>query len=585
MKYIKKCLISILLGIFLSGASAVQTNEDLGWYISRAEEAIADEYYEAAVSFLREGQQLYPEAYELYQILGDLFYEKDLFTLALEEYQNAAHIVPEDFDVLRSIAHTQGKLNLNRDSVFTLENILELYPDQRNVITDLGWMYFKTYQLNKGEKLILDAMDTYGEDRSFAMTLGTIYSGMYEYEKGKKYYLLSIEDALKKNQSYFASVAYYNLSLLEHSFYNYNSSLEYTNLSLRTADRASGHLAKGELYQTKMEFSKAHEEYQNAYIIDTTPLAKINLADLYHEWGMLDLALAYADEVMNNDDTSWMYNFGIDPGRHLMELHLLYSDIYKGMANRDKLYAGNSFVNSIGSFFSGIKYSVLEWYHRQKYHHFCIRVGKTYLEEGNLLDAYWSFYKGNEDYNEVALKYLKLAKDFETSVAPGSFPFYDQEEGKIRGSIDLLLSSIKKFDPVWEIQGICNSIITLVPLLRKEKMDGEARDLLNRLYTINPGSFIRNGLGLPVIMDNGIENNLIRLLRKGGVEISFDENTSGFMYRLEIFKSISGNISYKLRDIKNNLLIISKETEINGFSGNNAEDLSIEIIGNLYSVN
>ena len=57
------------------------------------------------------------------------------------------------------------------------------------------------------------------------MTLGTLYSGIYDYENSKHNYLEAINEALDANNSHFASVAYYNLSLLEHSFYHFSEAL------------------------------------------------------------------------------------------------------------------------------------------------------------------------------------------------------------------------------------------------------------------------------------------------------------------------------------------------------------------------
>ena len=99
-------------------------------------------------------------------------------------------------------------------------------------------MYFKTHQLEKGEQLLLEALESYGPDRGMYMTLGTLYSGLYDYNNSKRFYLKAIEDALETDDPYFASVAYYNLSLLEHSFYHFNSALRYTEESIRSSDRA-----------------------------------------------------------------------------------------------------------------------------------------------------------------------------------------------------------------------------------------------------------------------------------------------------------------------------------------------------------
>ncbi|HOV63933.1 MAG TPA: hypothetical protein PLG43_08650, partial [Spirochaetia bacterium] len=257
---------------------------DADWYASEAKSALEVENYEYAVKVLKEGKKFFPDAYNLQVLLGDIYSEKELYSLAREEYEGALSRVPEDFSILYKTSQVLGKLNEEKKAVALLEKIHRLYPEDRDVISDLAWMYFKTYQLTKGEKLLKDSIEAFGSNRSFSMTLGTIYSGMYEYDLAKSYYLESIKDSAGEEGRYFASVAYYNLSLLERGFYHYNSALDYTDRSLSLADRASGHLAKGELWKARMDFDKAHEEFQRAYAIDSTPLAKVSLADLYQQW-------------------------------------------------------------------------------------------------------------------------------------------------------------------------------------------------------------------------------------------------------------------------------------------------------------
>jgi tetratricopeptide (TPR) repeat protein len=423
-----------------------------------------------------------------------------------------------------------------------LERIVSLYPENTEVISDLAWMYFKTYQLTKGEKLLKESIEAFGENRNFSMTLGTIYSGMYEYDSARRYYLDSIKQSPGEEGKYFSSVAYYNLSLLEHGFYHYNSALEYTDASLNLADRAPGHLARGELWKARMDFEKAHEEYQKAYSIDATPLAKINLADLYVKWGRFDSSKAYLDEVMNTTNNSWMYYFGTDMKRHYMEIHRVYEKLYEGMANRERVMPRKGIVKKIRSLFSLLSYRILSWYHGRKYRSYSYDVGTFYQNEGNLLDADWAFYQANEQYPEVARTYLERARQFETSIAPASAPFYLLEEGKVRKDPQILHEAIDAFHPVWEREGTADALAALIPLLRREGHKIEARDALNRLYEISHSALLVNGLGLPIEIRGEVDSGLRRGLKRCGFELSLAEGEEGFLYALSL-RGEGGRIS------------------------------------------
>ena len=170
---------------------------------------------------------------------------------------------------------------------------------------------------------MLDGIARLGRQRGMTMTLGTIYSGMNRYDESKKYYTLSVEEALRVGDKDFASIAYYNLSLLEHDFFHFNSALRYTDESLAVEERPSGHLSRGELFQSRMDFDSAQSEFQAAYATDATPLSKVNMAILLQKFGNLDLARRYAEEVMSSQDLAWLLYYGTDLTRHFKDMHQL----------------------------------------------------------------------------------------------------------------------------------------------------------------------------------------------------------------------------------------------------------------------
>ncbi|MEW5816723.1 MAG: tetratricopeptide repeat protein [Spirochaetota bacterium] len=583
-------LFIVILISYGNAQSADSIPDGIEGFIAKAKEAIEKENYEYAVGILNAGKARYPQAAEPAILLGDLYSDKKLYNLALKEYQEADRRLPGDDEILHRIATAYGRLNEEDKAVDYLEKVLSLEPDNPEIITDLGWMYFKTHRLAEGEKLLLGSIDKYGNNRSFAMTLGTIYSGMYEYRKAKESYLFSIQDALKNNGQYFASVAYYNLSLLEHGFYRFNSALDYTNRSLEMSERAPGHISKGELYQSRMDFKQAHDEYQRALALDTTPLAKLNLADLYRKFGLFKNAYAYVDDVIKSTDLSWMYYFGTDIERHSMDLYRILADLYEGMAHEERLIPKIGLLHEIKSFFLIAQYSIMEWYYRQKQRANAIRTGKKYFEEGNLLDAYWSFYKGNEGYPEIALKYLIKAREIEVSVAPGALPSYIQEEGKIKKNIALLQESISKFQPEWEKEGIAESLRLLIPLLNRKNHTEARRMAVNRLYSINPGALLQSGFGLPILLVSdlkvsrpGFFRKITSLLRKSGFEVGFSDGP-GFTYQMSITCGEGNTIVYLLKDRRNMKAIYNESLTLPAFTGKNLVKLVQDIVDNTYRI-
>ena len=548
----------LLVFLLLVHPLEAQGDKSADWYHETATEAISNENYESAVRIIEEGKEKYPKSPELHLLSADLYYDKELYKLALDEYLEAEIKGGEEYYTLNQISRCYGKLNEEEKSIEYLQKILNDYPDSVTTIDDLGWMYFKTHQLEKGEELLLEAVDRYGPDRGLYMTLGTLYSGMYDYENSKQFYLKAIEEAFRSEDDYFASVAYYNLSLLEHNFYHFNSALRYTEESIGSSDRAPGHLSRGELYQSRMDFSLALSEYQKALAKDTTSLSKVNLAILYQQFGMLELAGRYAEEVLNSRDLAWMYYYGTDLERHYKDIHEILSDIYQGLSRIELMKPEHKLLERAKAIFLSIKYRLIAYYHKQKFRLYSIHVGKAYMEERNMLDANWEFYKGNESYREIALNYLNNARRFETQVSPHSEAYYLQEEGKLLKDKDLLEESLSALDPFWEKEDIADALTLLIPML--ERKTKSRRDAINRLYEINPGGLLQYGFGLPLEInfrqrDKRIRH-LLRFLKRAGSEINPPENLEGFNYRLEIDLEKPDEVSFRLIDRSNKKVLI-----------------------------
>lgn len=556
----------------------VEITSDADEYYQQAQQAINNEYYEQAVKTLKEAQKIFPQNSIFHIMLGDLYYDKKLYDLSLVEYINADAIEENEYYTLDQIQRCYGYLNNEQKSIEYLEKILKHYPvasDPWNSdpVEDLAWMYFKTHQLEKGEKIILDTLDLRKPDdrnRGLYMSLGTIYSGMYNYELSKEYYLKAIQMSLEADDYLFSSVAYYNLSLLEHSFYNFNSALQYTNNSIDSRDRATGHLSKGELFQAQMSFHKALSEYELGLVNDNTPLNKINIAILYRIFGFLHEALSGVNEIHNSKDQSWMVNFGTDTNRHKKELHKIFADTYKGLAIQENILPKANLIENGLSLFKVFQYSFMAYYHRQKYKIHTLKAGKEYLKEKNLLDAFWEFYNANEDYKNISSKYLDKAKNIEVKITPHAEVYYMAQEGKINKNAELLYRALNDFNPFWEKEDIAETLKYLITLLPANSI--KRRDALNRLYEINPGAFLQYGFGLPMAVELRLygrqillKRPIIHFLKKTGSDIIIKQNgkhlDKGYKYLLIVEWHNNLNPGFLFSDSSTDEIIIKKTIE------------------------
>ena len=546
-------LLALLAALLPAVPAAAQAKppETLESMTSRATAAITQSAFESAVKILTEAKAAYPSSPQPDTALGDLYYDKELYPLALKEYQAAESKGAKDFATLTQISRSYGKLNQEKDSIRYLLKITQEYPDSADTIDDLGWMYFKTHQLDKGEEVLLKGIKRLGMRRGMAMTLGTVYSGMNRYDKSREYYLKSVDEAVAARDRDFSAIAYYNLSLLEHNFFHYNSALRFTDDSLAEEDRPSGHLARGELLEERLDFAGAEQEYLAAYGRDTTPLSKVNLANLYQGFGRLDLARRYAEEVLGSHDLAWLLYYGTDIARHFQDVHELLAAVYEGLSRREAGRPTTGLFDRVRALFDAGRYGLLGWYHRQRFRLYSLSVGTQYYEQGSLEDAWWEYYRGNEKYPEVALKYLGLARALETARTPHAAVFYTIEEGKIRRSAPLLEGTLGDLDPYWEKKQRAEALLALIPLLTSQPAQRD-KDIVE-LYGLNPGALPQAGIGIPLSVEfagtwTGREKAVIlRFLRRSGSP-TVPTALPGLAFSLRVTRGTDQKVRWALKD-------------------------------------
>ncbi|MDR1567016.1 MAG: hypothetical protein LBS48_07025, partial [Treponema sp.] len=462
-----------------------------------AQEAQGAENWEQAVELYSRGSELYPGDLRFPWSLGNLYYQRRLFRLAWDEYQKAGALNPRDPDILFQLSRTAGYLNEDSISAEYLEQLLALEPDNRDAVGSLAWMYYKIHRLDEGEGLLLGAIETLGRNADFAMTLGTIYSDMFNYSEAKRWYLEAIEGAEAADDRLFAAVAHYNLSILESRFYHFDLAYDRTNASLDSLNRASGRLARGELYLRRLALPRALSEYQEAYEMDTSPLSKVNLAQVYQIGGRLEEARLYAEDCLKTGDLSWMLNYGIDPVRYKRDIHEILKVTYKGLEEAEAFAAPGNLKEAVQSLFRTISYRFRAAVHRHLYQKYSLLSAQAYGPGGEThLEALTQYYNAFESHPLRALTYLRLAREFETPRIPESAAAYDFEEGKLLKKKDRIAETLKDFDPQWERDMIADAYGELA----KQERGRESLDAAERLFALNRGALRQKGRGLPAAL-------------------------------------------------------------------------------------
>ncbi|MDR1429773.1 MAG: hypothetical protein LBI85_05740, partial [Spirochaetaceae bacterium] len=495
------------------------------------------ENWDRALGLLMDGAIRYPDDLRFPWALGSLYFSRELYSLAWDQFRKAEAIAGDDSGLLYQLSRTAALLNRNADAAGYLERILLHEPADYRAAGDLAWIYYKLHRLAEGEALLLRALDFYGSDRNFSMTLGTLYADMFRYDDARARYLEAIAEAGAVGDTVFSAVANYNLSILESRFYKYTEASQAVGLSLAAADRPSGHIAQGELSLRQLDFGRTFAEYEAAYEREKSPLAKLSLAQAYQAAGRLDEARLYAEDCLASKDLSWMVNFGITPEHYRRDIHEILAAVYEGLENRERLSPAPGIREKFTSLGRTVQYRFNREVHKLLYGKYSLISADSYAEQGQKLDALSNYYNAFRSYPSRALAYLRSCRDFEVPLIPASFPSYELEEADLLGRGDKALALIDSFDPVFERDLIAGAYRSAARHNRKSET---GRDAAVRLYVLNRGALRQAGISLPALLrvpdsEAPFVRRLERALGRAGFEFT-GENA-----RFELRIDWSGN--------------------------------------------
>jgi transglutaminase-like putative cysteine protease len=574
-------LIVLLLSASLFGqdsgapaAGAASGNEGASSMISRAEQAQGAENFDLAASILKSGQAAYPRLPDFPRKLGYLYYDKQLYSMAMDEFKRAEKLDPSDSSMIYTMSDVLGRLNREEESIVYLKRVLELDPSHIDAVSDLGWMYFKVHKTEEGIAVLKKATADFGFDQGFEMTLGTLYSERYEYVESKRHYEAAIKAALAGGDRRFAGVAYYNLSILESKFYDFPEAMRLTEKSIDYYDRASAHLARGELAQKSLDLARARSEYETAFALDTSPLSSVSLADVALDSGELEKARAAGEENLKRTDHAWMVNFGTDLEAHTMDIYRILMDVYSGLARVEVRRPASGPLDRLASLAKTAEYRARAWYCEQRYRRISFSVSKSYRASGNGIQANVNCYNALEGYPDRARAYLRRAAELEGSLVPESQPSYELEAAILDKDIPRALAAADRLKQPWEGDILVDGL-SRIGRIMKSRGDGRGlRPIEERLFSLNRGGVLQAGLSLPaalVLQSDSRSGSrylsaLAAALKGAGIDFRPAKEAAACRYRLRL-SFVAGNVVMRLEDTRSARLLASISSPATGKDG------------------
>jgi hypothetical protein len=166
---------------------------------------------------------------------------------------------------------------------------------------------------------------------------------------------------------------------------------------------------------------------------------------------------------------------------------------------------------------------------------------------------------------------------------------YRLDEGHLRRSAAAMREAIDGLDPVWERMPLADALAEIARLPGSRSDPVGRRELLNRLYAIDPGALLQEGLGLPLVLRfsgawTGLERRTVRrLLARSGSEIGAAAG-EGFHYVLSLSRSEGGDVTITLAEADAAKPVVRAQATSKGGPRHRAADIVSAVLAECYAV-
>lgn len=479
----------VLLGVQLSAEPNL---------LDQGRDAQAAENYQKALELYQKARDAAPTTSGPHRALAQLFTGQGLHELALPEWQAVVRLSPDEADGYQSLAQTLSYLNRNSEGIQVLDQALARFRGNADVAQALAWLLFKTEDYRRGVQLLESFIAQFGASRSLEMTLGTLYSSLLEYDLSRAHYLKSLALAPGKDldSRLFRSVAWYNLSLLEKDFYQFDLADQAIQKSLGEQERPAGALARGELFQGRRDYSAARKLFDQAAQNDDTPLSLLDQALLEIEFGHLDSGERALNGVEQHRDVTWIYNYGVTKEKMDREVQSARALLHESRFHALDFEPRKDWWDWLPWTWKKIKEAALWWYHDQRWKSLVAQIAESSLAVKNSPEAWSGLAQANKDHPTLALTYFHSLRDHELPRNPRFIGSYLVQEGIATKDPGTIRRGLARVQIPWENEDRERGLAILVD--QSTKTRAERRDLLNQMFAINPGSLLCHGWGLPL---------------------------------------------------------------------------------------
>ncbi len=463
--------------------------------------AVRNENYEEALRRIAEARRRFPGDYRFVLLSGDLYYDHELFDLARAAYEEALHIGAPEYSTRYILSRTLSRINADHDAIDLLEVLHRQIPEDLTVVGDLAWLYYKVHRLEDARDMLEATLDRVGFDRELSVTLATVYAGLWDYEAALAEYERAIRRAHVDTDRTFIAVAYYNLSILHANFYRWDDALEAAERSIETEERSSGYRIRAELREQELRIEDAEADYSRAALLDTfTPLADLNLASLRIAAGQPDRALDILESIREEDNRTWMYNYGTDPDRYLQQFYGVFSDALEAAANVDRLHRPGRFASRLARWARGAYRHVAAWYHRGLHRRRSLIVADSYRRQNRTLLASLNRVLAAEAWPALALRHIDVAQGEEARIGAEATIDYELLAASLHRDTDRLLELTGALSTRWHRS---NRLDALREVYRRSSpRDPRALSAAARAWAMHPGAFLTHGLRIPVAVES-----------------------------------------------------------------------------------
>ncbi|HQM89494.1 MAG TPA: hypothetical protein PLI56_05110 [Exilispira sp.] len=504
-------IIDLLILLSFSNMQDNSYNSDESSVITESLSYLKEGNKSKALSLLLDALKKYPSSYEIPQAIGEIFFNSEVYDLALKYYQISYKNGNQKVEIIEKLGECNAFLNKNKKAIKYLALAFSMGNSDPYYLYSLIWILLKEKKFEQAQRYLDIGFSLYGDLSYFTGAQALLFANTFQIEKAREFYAKVLTETASYTPVYF-----YNWGVMEYEIKNYRDAEQLFHGAASFGGLAEAFLALGELELLKVDTKAAEAAFLKGKPSIKSPFILYDLLSLYGFLGNKSKIESIYRNIKKYPNQWWIYQYNLNLNEQMMNFYELEKNYLSTYIILESKTFYPEFTQKLGSKIKTLYFKGLKLLSDLKFRYSSLMFLLSVDKKDEPLTFYKTARNAVSGFKLIEKKLCRSEMEIFRKISPDTSSIYWLDLAKLSSKkskklqyIDLFL---KNCDNEYDRMSILEALELKAKIFKKNR--NAYCDLLFQIASISTDYFNSNNIKIPVKFSYKEKNKEIKTLLK-----------------------------------------------------------------------